>query len=76
MANIQYMTDSRGQRVSVVVPVELFEKLVSSSDLDEFYEPVTIDAGHQMTFIIPMKSLIFFLRKIALCKLRGVSIEA
>ncbi len=45
MANIQYMTDSRGQRVSVVVPVELFEKLVSSSDLDEFYEPVTIDAG-------------------------------
>ncbi|CAH5045387.1 hypothetical protein AI2838V1_3163 [Klebsiella pneumoniae] len=29
MANIQYMTDSRGQRVSVVVPVELFEKLVS-----------------------------------------------
>lgn len=45
MANIQYMTDSRGQRVSVVVPVELFEKLVSSSNLDEFYEPVTIDAG-------------------------------
>ena len=75
MANIQYMTDSRGQRVSVVVPVELFEKLVSSSDLDEFYEPV-LTLAHQMTFIIPMKSLIFFLRKIALCKLRGVSIEA
>lgn len=43
--SIQYITDSRGQRVSVVVPIDLFEKLVDASDLDELYEAVQDEPG-------------------------------
>ncbi|CAI0719049.1 Helix-turn-helix [Serratia liquefaciens] len=45
MHEIQYVTNYRGQKVSVVIPIELFEKLVSTSDLEEFYEPVQNEAG-------------------------------
>lgn len=40
MSAIQFITDSKGQRVSAVLPIELFEKLIRDSDLDELYEPV------------------------------------
>lgn len=45
MANIQFITDSRGQRISAVVPIELFEKLTRDSDIAELYEPVQSETG-------------------------------
>ncbi|MDU4093026.1 MAG: helix-turn-helix transcriptional regulator [Pantoea sp.] len=45
MANIQFITDSRGQRISAVVPIELFEKLTRNSDIAELYEPVQNETG-------------------------------
>ncbi|CAH3428493.1 MULTISPECIES: helix-turn-helix domain-containing protein [Enterobacteriaceae] len=45
MANIQFITDSRGQRISAVVPIELFEKLTRDSDIAELYEPVQNETG-------------------------------
>ncbi len=45
MTNIQFITDSRGRRVSAVVPIELFEKLTRNSDIDELFEPVQNDTG-------------------------------
>lgn len=45
MANIQFITDSRGQRISAVVPIELFEKLTRDSDIAELYEPVQDETG-------------------------------
>ena len=45
MANIQFITDSRGNRVSAVVPIELFEKLTRDSDIAELYEPVQNETG-------------------------------
>lgn len=45
MANIQFITDSRGQIISAVVPIELFEKLTRDSDITELYEPVQNETG-------------------------------
>ncbi len=45
MAGIQYITDNRGHRVSAVVPIDLFEKLISDSDLDELYDIVQNEEG-------------------------------
>lgn len=45
MANIQFITDSRGQIISAVVPIELFEKLTRDSDIAELYEPVQNETG-------------------------------
>ncbi|EFM0635773.1 helix-turn-helix transcriptional regulator [Escherichia coli] len=45
MANIQFITDSRGERISAVVPIELFEKLTRDSDIAELYEPVQNETG-------------------------------
>ena len=45
MANIQFITDSRGKRISAVVPIELFEKLTRDSDIAELYEPVQNETG-------------------------------
>ena len=45
MASIQFITDSRGQRISAVVPIELFEKLAQDSDIAELYEPVQNETG-------------------------------
>lgn len=45
MANIQFITDSRGHRISAVVPIELFEKLTRDSDIAELYEPVQNESG-------------------------------
>lgn len=45
MANIQFITDSRGQRISAIVPIELFEKLTLDREIDELYEPVQNETG-------------------------------
>lgn len=45
MAGIQFITDNRGHRVSAVVPIDLFEKLISDSDLDELYDIVQNEEG-------------------------------
>ncbi|MGX5054325.1 helix-turn-helix domain-containing protein [Enterobacter asburiae] len=45
MAAIQFITDNRGHRVSAVVPIDLFEKLISDSDLDELYDIVQNEEG-------------------------------
>lgn len=42
---IQFITDSRGERVSAVVPIDLFEKLISNSELDELYDTVQNEVG-------------------------------
>lgn len=42
---IQFLTDSRGQKISAVVPIDLFEKLISNSELDELYDTVQNEAG-------------------------------
>ncbi|RJL46495.1 helix-turn-helix domain-containing protein [Pectobacterium carotovorum] len=45
MSNIQYITDERGQKISAVIPIALFEKLIHNSELDELYQPVQNDTG-------------------------------
>ncbi|MGD8106389.1 helix-turn-helix domain-containing protein [Pantoea sp. FN0302] len=45
MSAIQFITDAEGNRISAVVPIELFEKLVAETELDEFFEPVPYEAG-------------------------------
>jgi DNA-binding Xre family transcriptional regulator len=45
MNGIQFLTDATGKRTSAVIPIELFEKLVAESELDEFFEPVPYEAG-------------------------------
>ncbi|EKD2858219.1 helix-turn-helix domain-containing protein [Escherichia coli] len=40
MSQIQFITDGAGNRVSVILPVALFEKLAGDTDLDELYEDV------------------------------------
>lgn len=45
MAAIQFITDNRGHRVSAVVPIDLFEKLISDADLDELYDIVQNEEG-------------------------------
>lgn len=45
MSNIQFLTDNAGNRISAVVPMELFEKLAEDADLDELYEPIRVKAG-------------------------------
>lgn len=42
---IQFITDSLGHKVSAVVPIDLFEKLISNSELDELYDTVQNEAG-------------------------------
>jgi FixJ family two-component response regulator len=42
---IQFITDSHGHKVSAVVPIDLFEKLISNSELDELFDTVQNEAG-------------------------------
>lgn len=53
MGRIQFLTDADGVKQSAVIPIDLFNRLVESSDLDEFYEPIAIDAGPHDDEIIP-----------------------
>lgn len=55
MNDIQFITDNAGKRISAVVPIELFEKLVYAADLDELYEPVQIQPGENDDETFPNK---------------------
>lgn len=45
MRNIQFLTDENGNRQSAVIPIELFNKLMESADIDELYEPIPFAPG-------------------------------
>jgi len=69
MSIIQYITDDRGTKVSAVVPIGVFERLLEQADLDEFYEPIAVEAGPNDDETIPHEVI-----KIALNK--DVTIQA
>ena len=53
MSAIQFMTDAEGNRISAVIPIELFNKLAAESELDEFFEPVPFEADDNDDETIP-----------------------
>lgn len=53
MKNILFLTDENGARQSVVIPIDLFNKLVDAADLAEFYEPVSYTSGPNDDETIP-----------------------
>lgn len=53
MKNIQFLTDADGIKQSAVIPIELFERLVESADLDEFYESIPVKPGPHDDELIP-----------------------
>ena len=53
MNGIQFLTDAEGNRTSAVIPIELFNKLVAESQLEEFFEPVPYDADDNDDETIP-----------------------
>lgn len=69
MRNIQFLTDENGARQSAVIPIDLFNKLVSAADLDEFYEPVPYVPGPNDDETIPHEVVGFQIKK-------GVSLQA
>lgn len=76
MANIQFITDSRGQRISAVVPIELFEKLTRDSDIAELYEPVQNEIGTSDNVRYPNEVINILSEGVAPCRLHGVFTEA
>jgi len=75
MANIQFITDSKGKKISAVVPIELFEKLTRNSDIDELFEHVQNETSISDDVFTLTKSSTFFLKRVAPCKPHGASIE-
>lgn len=53
MSAIQFMTDAEGNRISAVIPIELFNKLAAESELAEFFEPVPYEADDNDDETIP-----------------------
>ena len=47
--NLQYVSDEKGDRVAVIVPIELWEKLTSENDIDATEELLSI-AGFESAF--------------------------
>lgn len=50
---IQFITDADGQRQSAIVPIELFERLIDETDLDDFYAPIPYAKGKHDNITIP-----------------------
>ncbi|OIX90678.1 hypothetical protein [Pantoea sp. Ae16] len=42
---IHYLTDEDGNRISAVIPIALFEKLMAETEIDEAFEPVPYTSG-------------------------------
>jgi DNA-binding XRE family transcriptional regulator len=42
---IQYITNSKGEKLSAIVPMDLFKKLIFNSELDELYEYLETERG-------------------------------
>ncbi|MEQ4530364.1 MAG: helix-turn-helix transcriptional regulator [Mixta sp.] len=53
MSAIQYMTDANGKRISAVIPIELFNKLVADADLEELFASLPYEAGDNDEETIP-----------------------
>lgn len=53
MNAIQFITDAEGNRISAVIPIELFNKLAAESELDVFFEPVPYEADDNDDETIP-----------------------
>lgn len=53
MSAIQFITDAEGNRVSAVISIELFNRLVAERELAEFYEPVPYVADDNDDETIP-----------------------
>lgn len=53
MSTIQYLTDATGKRTSAVIPIELFERLMAKSNLDEAFESVPYTPGPDDDETIP-----------------------
>ena len=53
MTNIQFLTDAEGKRHSAVIPIALFEQLMSETELDIAFEPVPYKAGKNDDEVIP-----------------------
>lgn len=53
MSVIQFITDDEGNRISAVLPVELFNKLVAESELEDFFKPVPYEADDNDDETIP-----------------------
>ncbi len=60
---IQYITDGSGVKVSAVVPIELFNRLVEQSDLDELYESVQTETGPSDDVVYPNEVINIFSEK-------------
>ncbi|EAO5491625.1 helix-turn-helix domain-containing protein [Salmonella enterica] len=50
---IQFITDEKGIKKSVILPLEEYERLVSEADADENYESVPYKAGEHDDETIP-----------------------
>lgn len=53
MSAIQFITDAEGNRISAVIPIELFNKLAAETELGEFFEPVPYEADDNDDETIP-----------------------
>jgi len=53
MSAIQFMTDAEGNRISAVIPIEIFNKLAAESELAEFFESVPYEADDNDDETIP-----------------------
>ena len=42
ISNLQYVSDEKGDRVAVIVPIELWEELTSENDIDATEELLSI----------------------------------
>lgn len=63
MENIRFITDENNVRQAVVIPVELFNKLVIAADLDDLYEPVQYTPGKHDSETIPHEVVGFQIKK-------------
>jgi DNA-binding XRE family transcriptional regulator len=69
MTPVQFITDEKGTRQSVIIPIELFNRLIDAADLDELYEPVPYTPGPNDDETIPHEVVGYQMQK-------GVSLQA
>lgn len=53
MTGLQFVTDDNGKRISAIVPIELFDKLIANADIEELYEPIPYTAGPDDRVSVP-----------------------
>ncbi|PLR29842.1 transcriptional regulator [Chimaeribacter californicus] len=60
---VQYLTDEAGNRISVVVPIETFNRLVESADIPELWEQVPYTPGENDDETIPSEVIGIVIKK-------------